>query len=241
MSGFPKLRWYKISIPGNSTFEMCISHISKDLAIEECKNLDADFFTVLNGGEEYICDELDSPPLDEIVRFRHVCSTRNVTQAQLGMRVRVDGQDGLIAGANDSNNFDVIFPDEGGVKYNCHPNWKMTFLDDYGNLLDVKAGEAEVEYLCKKYFPALNWVVTTKNSVTCCKANFLGFCIKVWDYPAPRGCAGSFKSNTGGLHNIVFFSTENYSNEEPATPEQVVKRLRGYCDQLVDCLWTLRE
>jgi hypothetical protein len=58
--------------------------------------------------------------------FRRVAESRGVPFARVGMGVIVDGKPGVLVGANDSANFDVMF--EGGRVGNCHPNWNMEYL-----------------------------------------------------------------------------------------------------------------
>lgn len=86
-------------------------------------------------GDEYIqykdicCKTKGNPVTDE--RFVHCASRRGVPFAKIGMQVMVNGEVGAIVGSNDSLNFDVILED--GRILNCHPNWKMQFLEDDRN------------------------------------------------------------------------------------------------------------
>lgn len=58
--------------------------------------------------------------------FRRIAEYRGVPFARVGMRVIADGKRGVLVGANDSSNFDVLF--EGGGVGNCHPNYNMEYL-----------------------------------------------------------------------------------------------------------------
>ena len=65
-----------------------------------------------------------APRTDEA--FRRIAEYRGVPFARVGMSVIVDGKPGVLVGANDSSNFDVLF-ESGGIG-NCHPNWHMEYL-----------------------------------------------------------------------------------------------------------------
>lgn len=67
--------------------------------------------------------------------FAHTAKSRGLSFAQIGMRVEVEGNAGVIIGTNDSANFDVLFTSgpRAGQKGNCHPRWMMTYFDGDGN------------------------------------------------------------------------------------------------------------
>ena len=69
--------------------------------------------------------------------FNRVAAYRGVPFAHVGMAVEVDGHHGVIAGKNDSANFDVLFTDGEwkGATLNCHPNWKVKYFDRDGALV----------------------------------------------------------------------------------------------------------
>ena len=67
------------------------------------------------------------PPVTDD-KFRRIAEYRGVPFAHVGMRVIACGKPGVLVGANDSSNFDVLF--EGGVVGNCHPNYQMEYLSD---------------------------------------------------------------------------------------------------------------
>lgn len=46
------------------------------------------------------------------------------TSFHIGQRITVDGKPGVIVGANESSNLDVLF-DGGKRAFNCHPTWKV--------------------------------------------------------------------------------------------------------------------
>ena len=63
--------------------------------------------------------------------FDEVARRRGLPFARVGMKVRVDGNAGVIVGSNDSSNFDVYFTDgpHKGTIGNCHPGWQFEFVD----------------------------------------------------------------------------------------------------------------
>lgn len=68
------------------------------------------------------------------VTFREVCERRAIDFAYQGMKIEVDGQPGVIVGANNSMNLDVCF-DGRYYAENCHPWWKTKYFDRKGNLI----------------------------------------------------------------------------------------------------------
>lgn len=68
--------------------------------------------------------------------FRRTAIYRHVPEAYLGMSVELSsqfhGRKGIIVGANDSCNFDILFDD--GV-FNCHPNHELVYFDRDGNVV----------------------------------------------------------------------------------------------------------
>jgi hypothetical protein len=69
--------------------------------------------------------------------FKRTARKRGVEFAEIGMRVEVDGEPGVIVGKNDSANFDVLFtgPKHRGNTLNCHPNWKFKYFAADGSLI----------------------------------------------------------------------------------------------------------
>lgn len=67
-------------------------------------------------------------PLVTPPNFFHIAKMRGVPNAFIGQLVTVDGQLGRILEHNESANFNIEFED--GSVGNCHPNWKMAFLDE---------------------------------------------------------------------------------------------------------------
>jgi hypothetical protein len=65
--------------------------------------------------------------------FERTAIKRDVPFAKIGMKVELDGKTGYIVGNNNDANFDVEF--ENGSVFNCHPNWKMKYFDDSGQLI----------------------------------------------------------------------------------------------------------
>ncbi len=56
-----------------------------------------------------------------------------------GMRVKYNGKNGRIAGANYSANLNIIFDGE-KVSINCHPWFMMKYYDKKGNLIKEYLG-----------------------------------------------------------------------------------------------------
>ena len=70
----------------------------------------------------------------EAQRFEHVKEIRGIEFVRIGMRVEVDGRSGVIVGANNSANLDVIF-DGQNHKGNVHPYWETVYFGDNGEVL----------------------------------------------------------------------------------------------------------
>ena len=51
-----------------------------------------------------------------------------------GMRIKHDGRNGRVSGANSSCNLNITFD---GLNYsqNCHPYWKMQYFDGNGKII----------------------------------------------------------------------------------------------------------
>ncbi len=62
-------------------------------------------------------------------KLSRVGALRGLPDVKIGDRVAVAGRQGVIAGANNSANFDVRFDDNGQVG-NCHPGWKFEMLPE---------------------------------------------------------------------------------------------------------------
>lgn len=72
--------------------------------------------------------------------FRRVADSRGIPFARVGMRVRVGDDMGTIVGHNRSANLNVLFDDGtryGGEVLNCHPNWKVTYFDEAGEVIEA--------------------------------------------------------------------------------------------------------
>ncbi len=69
--------------------------------------------------------------------FTRTATYRGVPFAKIGMAVEVGGFKGEIAGKNSSANFDILFSEgpHKGLILNCHPNWKIKYFDEQGNLI----------------------------------------------------------------------------------------------------------
>lgn len=69
--------------------------------------------------------------------FERTAKYRGVPFAKIGMRVECEGSAGLIVGKNSSANFNVLFTfgRHQGCVMNCHPNWKMRYFDENGQLI----------------------------------------------------------------------------------------------------------
>lgn len=70
------------------------------------------------------CRKIGAPHTSE--RFEHNARYRGMLDVKCGQRVKVGEARGVIAGHNESANFDVLFDDDSpkyaGMKLNCHPS-----------------------------------------------------------------------------------------------------------------------
>lgn len=69
--------------------------------------------------------------------FRRIATYRDLPFAKVGMAIEVEGHRGVIVGANDSSNFDVLFTDgpHAGTKGNSHPHWMTKYFGENGEVL----------------------------------------------------------------------------------------------------------
>lgn len=69
--------------------------------------------------------------------FKRNAKYRNIEFAYCGMAVQVEHRKGVIIGHNSSANLDILFLDGEfkGQVINCHPNWKIKYFDNKGNLI----------------------------------------------------------------------------------------------------------
>ena len=70
--------------------------------------------------EEYFADEIKR--------------VRGLDFPRLGMKVEALGAIGKIVGLNHSANLSIQF-EEGGIKYSCHPTYRMKYFDENDNLI----------------------------------------------------------------------------------------------------------
>lgn len=72
-------------------------------------------------------------------KFRHTAEYRDVPFARIGMRVQFtdDDSEGIIVDSNSSANFNVLFMKgkHMGLTLNCHPNYKIRYLDENGAVI----------------------------------------------------------------------------------------------------------
>ena len=63
--------------------------------------------------------------------FTRVAQYRDVPYAELGMRVKVEDDEGFLVGSNSSSNFEVLFEtgQYKGKVLNCHPNFKIKYFN----------------------------------------------------------------------------------------------------------------
>ncbi len=82
------------------------------------------------------CRSLHTPPPTP-ERFLSVADSRGLPFARIGMRVEVEGEPGVLVGANDSANFDVFFTAGKlqGQTGNCHPHYEMKYFGQDGTVL----------------------------------------------------------------------------------------------------------
>jgi len=78
------------------------------------------------------CRKICSFPMAD---FRKTCISRGIPFAEIGMKVRAAGRDGVIIGVNTSANLDVLFDD--GTTGNCHPHWNITYFGENGEIIQT--------------------------------------------------------------------------------------------------------
>ena len=69
--------------------------------------------------------------------FHDVARRRQVPHAQLGMRIQMESDSGVIVGSNSADNFQVLFTSGAhkGKILPCHPTWMTRYFDKSGNVL----------------------------------------------------------------------------------------------------------
>ena len=77
------------------------------------------------------------PTAAQALRLKKVAERRGLPFIRIGMRIEVDGHPGVVAGGNDSDNFDVFFVGgpHCGQTGNCHPWWMTRYFDRGGKVL----------------------------------------------------------------------------------------------------------
>jgi len=67
-------------------------------------------------------------------QFKGVCEKRGINFCYQGMTIDIDGQKGIVVGANNHCNLEVVME---GTTYaqNCHPYWKATYYDKDMNII----------------------------------------------------------------------------------------------------------
>lgn len=67
-------------------------------------------------------------------QFKGVCEKRGIQFCYQGMIIDVDGKKGIIVGANNHCNLEVVM--EGSIyAQNCHPYWQTTYYDKDMNVI----------------------------------------------------------------------------------------------------------
>lgn len=61
--------------------------------------------------------------------FERMKHQRNLPDIFIGQRVVVDGKKGTICGSNESGNLDVCFDGDTWTN-NCHPHWRVEYLNE---------------------------------------------------------------------------------------------------------------
>jgi len=69
-------------------------------------------------------------------QFESMCKSRFIEFAFIGMKVEHRGKQGVIVGANCSQNLDVCF-DGNYHSDNCHPYFEMKYFDNKGELIAI--------------------------------------------------------------------------------------------------------
>lgn len=67
-------------------------------------------------------------------QFKGVCEKRRIPFCYQGMVIDIDGQKGIVVGANNHCNLEVVME---GTSYaqNCHPYWMATYYDKDMNIV----------------------------------------------------------------------------------------------------------
>lgn len=67
-------------------------------------------------------------------QFKGVCEKRGIQFCYQGMAIDIDGQKGIVVGANNHCNLEVVM--EGTIyAQNCHPYWMATYYDKDMNIV----------------------------------------------------------------------------------------------------------
>ena len=69
-----------------------------------------------------------------VEQFDWMKQQRGIPFAYMGMRVEVNGNPGVIVGANQSSNLDVCLDGE-SWRSNCHPFYRVKYFDRSGNIV----------------------------------------------------------------------------------------------------------
>lgn len=71
----------------------------------------------------------------KLEQFERIKEHRNIPFAEIGMKISVAGQLGIIAQGNSSMNLDVEFGHKNGTFSNCHPTWETIYFDSNDNVI----------------------------------------------------------------------------------------------------------
>lgn len=143
MTEQPKLFSFECKIRYSSDYivtDDVIAETASKARYKFYKSLDAgepysEYFRYISSRKQYEVDCDYVPPISdyEQAKFDRVIESRGIEFARIGMKISVDGQMGIIIGANSSCNLDINFGN--GHKSNCHPHWKTIYYDDEGTII----------------------------------------------------------------------------------------------------------
>lgn len=66
--------------------------------------------------------------------FKGVCEKRHIEFCKQGMIIDVDGKKGIVVGANNHCNLEVVMEGTTHIE-TCHPHWQTTYYDDKMNII----------------------------------------------------------------------------------------------------------
>lgn len=114
------------SSASNARYGFFLEHIS------DSNETYKDYFKVIKSrridGYDISCLFGDEIKLERVKKFR------DIDFVYLGMRIQVDGKYGVVVGANNHNNLDIVF-DGTVTKSNVHPHWETVYYNSNNEVI----------------------------------------------------------------------------------------------------------